>query len=94
MSMSENEILYALTVLLIVLMIATFMYRKSVGIMNSVVFCLYAIPLYYSLFFHGNGGSSLVWWFYLIVLISLQTLIVSIYLIYRMIKNSSVGKLP
>lgn len=92
--MSENEILYAITVLLIVLMIATFMYRKSVGIMNSVVFCLYAIPLYYSLFFNGNGGSSLVWWFYLIVLISTQTLIVSIYLIYRMIKNSSVGKLP
>ncbi|MFM1947953.1 MAG: hypothetical protein RL207_2236 [Bacteroidota bacterium] len=87
MSMSENEILYALTVLLIVLMIAAFMYRKSIGIMNSVVFCLYAFPLYYSILFNGNGGSSFLWWFYLIVLISTQTLIVSIFLIYRMIKK-------
>jgi hypothetical protein len=85
--MSEYEILYVMTVLLIVLMIATFMYRKSVGIMNSVVFCLYAIPLYYSILFNGNGGSSFLWWFYLIVLISTQTLIVSIYLIYKIIKK-------
>jgi hypothetical protein len=91
--MSENEILYAITILLIVLLIATFMYRKSVGIMNSVVFCLYAFPLYYSILFNGNGGSSFLWWFYLIVLISTQTLIVSIYLIYKIIKKSSVGKL-
>jgi hypothetical protein len=91
--MSENEILYAITILLIVLLIATFMYRKSVDIMNSVVFCLYAFPLYYSILFNGNGGSSFLWWFYLIVLISTQTLIVSIYLIYKIIKKSSVGKL-
>jgi hypothetical protein len=91
--MSENEILYAITILLIFLIISTFKYRKSYGVINCVVFCLYAFPLYYSILFNGNGGSSFLWWFYLIVLTSLQTLIVSIYLIYKIIKKSSSGNL-
>lgn len=85
--MSENEILYSITILLMVLIITTLFFNKSYCIINSVVFCLYAFPLYYSFLFKGNGGSSFLWWFYLIVLISIQTLIVLIYLISRIIKN-------
>jgi len=92
--MNENDVLVAITLVLIVLMIATFIYSKSYGIINGVVFCLYALPLYYSMLFNGNGGSSFLWWFYLMVFISVQILTVFIYLIYKIIKKTSVGKLP
>ena len=85
--MSENEILYSITILLIFLIITTLFFSKSYCIINSVVFCLYAFPLYYSLLFNGNRGSSFIWWFYLMILISVQTLLVLIYLIYKMIKK-------
>ena len=85
--MCDNEILYSITILLIVLIITTLFFSKSYCIINSIVFCLYAFPLYYSFLFNGNGGSSLIWWFYLIILILAQTLLVLIYLIYRMIKK-------
>jgi hypothetical protein len=86
--MSYNDILVAITLVLMVLMIATFIFSKSYGIINGVVFCLYAFPLYYSFLFKGNGGSFFLWWFYLMVLISIQTLTVCIYLIYKIIKTT------
>ena len=92
--MNENEILFAITIVLMVLIIATFIFSKSHGIIHSVVFCLYAIPLFYSILFKGNGGSSFLWWFYLMVFTSIQILTVFIYLIYKIIKKTSVGKLP
>ena len=90
--MSENDVLVAITIVLIVLMIATFFYSKSYGIINGVVFCLYAFPLYYSILFKGNGGSSFLWWFYLMVFISIQILTVCIYLIYKIIKTPKSNK--
>jgi hypothetical protein len=90
--MTENEILVAITIVLMVLMIATVIFSKSYGIINSVVFCLYAFPLYYSILFKGNGGSSFLWWFYLMVFISIQTLTVFIYLIYKILKTPKSNK--
>lgn len=87
--MSENVILYSMTILLMVLIIITLFFNKSHFKINCVVFCLYAIPLYYSLLFKGNGGSSFLRWFYLMVFISIQTLTLIIYFIYRMIKNDT-----
>lgn len=90
--MSENDVLVAITLVLIVLMIATFIYSKSFGFINGVVFCLYAFPLYYFMLFNGNGGSSFLWWFYLMVFISIQILTVCIYLIYKIIETPKSNK--
>ena len=90
--MSDNEILVAITIVLMVLMTATFIFSKSYGIIHSIVFCLYAFPLYYSILFKGNGGSSFLWWFYLMVFISIQILTVCIYLIYKIIKTPKSNK--
>lgn len=50
---------------------------------HAVVFLCYSCPLWYALFFRGDGGSSLVWLFYLLmayflhIIILLTTLVIA-----------------
>lgn len=85
--MNEEEILYLETTVLICLSAFSFVKNKQIFWINSIVFLIYAIPLYYSFIFKSAGGSSFIWWFYLIALITIQLLLLSGYLIFKYFKK-------
>lgn len=75
--MTDNQVLYISTIICFVLIMASFKYKKQFARINMVLFLLYNVILYSSLFFGGDYGSSFLWWFYLMIITALQILILS-----------------
>ncbi|MCH2232222.1 MAG: hypothetical protein MK105_17940 [Crocinitomicaceae bacterium] len=67
-------------------------YRKSkiFGVINLLLALLYNVSFTYNLIYHGHGGSSLVWIFYLAIFTLAQILFILIYLLVKYLtrKNS------
>lgn len=85
--MSDNQILYVSAVLCFTLILLSFKFGKYFAIINFIIFFIYSIAMYYGLFYRGEEGATLAWWFYLIGLNVLQILIVAIYLSVKFFKR-------
>jgi hypothetical protein len=85
--MSENILLYVVTIILVGLIITSGKFSKSFRLFNIIVLLVYSIPLYYAFFYKGGGGSGFLWWFYLIVLILLQIVVITGFFISKYLKK-------
>jgi len=85
--MSDNQILYISSVLCFLLVLLSFKYNRQFAMINGVVFIVYNALLYYCLFYKGQGGSSFLWWFYLLIATILQILIVGYFLVVNFFKK-------
>ena len=85
--MSENFFLYIMTIILSGMIIVSIRFNKQFALINTIVFLLYNIPLYYMFFFNNGGGSGFLWWFYLVCLTAVQLIIILIFIILKFIKS-------
>ena len=81
--MDDNIIIYTLSLFCALLILfELILVKRTKGIIDSIVFGLYSLPLYLLMVFKGTGGAAFTWWFYLVITISLQILV----LIFRITK--------
>ncbi len=85
--MTEYQIAYAGSLVCFLLIIYLFQYNRKYALIHLISFGVYSIFLYYGLEYKSEGGSGLVWWFYLIVLTSIQTIILATHIIIKLFKN-------
>ncbi|MFN8288600.1 MAG: hypothetical protein U0V74_17725 [Chitinophagales bacterium] len=87
--MSENNLLIAFTVLLLVVIVFTARFSTRFAVLNLAICLGYSAWLYYGLFYKSQYGSSLVWWFYLLVITAAHFLFVVGYVIRSLLKNAA-----
>lgn len=80
---SDNFILYTISIICFIIIVRLFRINKSLGVINIAIFFFYSSILYYNLFCKSQGGSGLLWWFYLVMLTLIQVLILGIYFCIR-----------
>lgn len=85
--MSEECYVYLGSLICLVIILCTFKYGRLFGLINLLLYFIYSIVLYYNLLFNSEGGSSLLWLFYLIFLSILQVIIAGVYLVIQLIKS-------
>ncbi|BDI74738.1 hypothetical protein PC1C4_14600 [Paraprevotella clara] len=73
--MNDNIIIYTLSLLCVLLILfELILIKRTKGIIDSIVFAFYSLPLYWLMMFKGTGGAAFTWWFYLVIITSLQIL--------------------
>lgn len=87
LSISDNQALFAITAICIILILLSFKINRRFAIINLAGFCIYSMPLYYNLFYRNQGGSGFLWWLYLILITVLQLVVVAFYLCSQLIRN-------
>ena len=83
--MDEDLILYCLSIFLLILIVYTFKFNKLSSIIQLAIYVLYSGKLYYHFLCDPAEGSSLVYWFYLLLLTGVHLSIAAGYLIYKSI---------
>ena len=81
--MNDNQILYIISFICLLLIIIGFKYSKVFALINLVIFIAYNLLLHFNMLNYGEGGSVFLWWFYLVILTLLQILIIICYLVFR-----------
>ena len=81
--MNDNQILYIISFICLLLIIIGFKYSKVFALINLVIFIAYNLLLHFNMLNYGEGGSVCLWWFYLVILTLLQILIIICYLVFR-----------
>lgn len=61
--------------------------RPKAAFGNLLVMFLYNVILGYNLIFNSHGGEGFTWWFFLLLLNGVQSLILIIYVLYRHLKR-------
>ena len=79
-------ILFLLLVINLLLIGCTIKINRVIGAINVIILLFYSIPLFYILF-NSTGGMGLVWWFYLLVIIISQSIVLFSYIIFKWIKK-------
>ena len=90
--MNENNILYGSSILLLLLILATFKFNKSFILLHLIIYLLYSVYFYYGLFFKIHAGTALAYWFYLIIITGLHLLFMVGYLIIKLNNKSHKNK--
>ena len=86
--MHQDEIImYASIAILVILIMIAIRVDKRFGVTNASIFITYSLLQLYGLYFEGQDGISLVWWFYLLLITWVHTVIVVIYLVIRFMKR-------
>ena len=83
---SDDIILYVLSVLTLILILFSLKFSKLFSYTNLVIFVVYSVFFYHSLFFEGKYGSGFIWWFFAFILTFIHLLIVVAYLIVKFFK--------
>ncbi len=86
--MNENNLLYAGSVVLLILILTTFKFSRNFAVVNIVIYLLYSGVLYYGFFFKSGDGTALAWWFYLAILTSMHLLVILGYIITKYLKKN------
>lgn len=79
-------ILFLLLVINLLLIGCTIKINRYIGVINVIILLIYSIPLFYILF-NSTGGMGLVWWFYLLVILTSQNIVLFSYIIFKWIKK-------
>lgn len=79
--------MYSSSLVLLLLILVSIRVNKTFGYINASVFIIYTSIFIYGLYNLGQGGTALIWWFYLLLLTWLQSLIIGMYLIAKAIKK-------
>ncbi len=59
--MFENQILYGTSLLCFILILFSAKFGKQFAFINSGIFFLYSVILYYNFLYKGDGRSSFLW---------------------------------
>jgi len=84
----ENILLFGSLLTLLIVVILSFMYSKRFALINGAIFIAYTSYMLYGLFYKSQGGTALAWWFYLVVFVGLQLIIMLTYIITNWIRKS------
>ncbi len=88
--MSDNIILlYGSLLIILVIVVLAFMYSKRFALINGAIFIAYTSYMLYGLFYKSQGGTALVWWFYLLVFMGIQLLIMFGYVLTNWLRNNN-----
>lgn len=79
----DNILLYATSILCIILNLYLLKVNKKVALIVLIFFALYSLYFYYKMIYQGEHGSVLLWWFLLIALNAMNILFDVVYLIYK-----------
>ena len=91
--MSDNIILlYGSLLIILVIVVIAFMYSKRFALINGAIFIAYTSYMLYGLFYKSQGGTALVWWFYLLVFMGIQLLIMFGYVLINWLRNNNKRK--
>jgi len=83
----ENILLFGSLLTLLIVVILSFMYSKRFALINGAIFITYVSYMLYGMFYQNQEGATLVWWFYLIVFMGIQLLIMLTYIITNWIQK-------
>ena len=61
--------------------------KKRMSIINLTIHLIYSLYFLYGLFYRSQGGSSLVWWFYLLLILWTHWIINLGQLVYLLFKS-------
>lgn len=79
----DNILLYATSILCIILNLYLLKVNKKVALIVLIFFALYSLYFYYKMIYQGEHGSVLLWWFLLIALNAMNILFDVAFLIYK-----------
>ncbi len=86
--MDDNAIAYLLSLVGIVLIfIERLRISRERSIISMVIFLSYSVPLYYLMFFKGQGGAAFTWWMYLVLFTSIHEIVLLYGIVKSYIKN-------
>jgi len=77
---SDDFIIIVSSAILAILIALSFKRSKAFALVNAIVFVAYSIFMIYGLYNLSEGGTALVWWFYLLAITGLHIFIVGIFL--------------
>lgn len=83
----DNWILICLATLVLALIGVLMRKKRWPATLNLVIFFCYSGIFITGLLCQSEGGSSLVWWFYLLLCLGIQALGLSIYLVFLYAKK-------
>jgi len=84
----DEIILYGSICVLTLFIYRILKFSKLLFIVNALIFITYVTYFLYSLFYRSQGGSAIVWWFYLLIFTWLHFVLVTIYLVRKMFFRS------
>jgi len=88
----ENVLLFGSLLTLLIVIVLSFMYSKRFALINGVLFITYVSYMLYGLFYKSQGGTALVWWFYLVVFMGIQLLIMIAYVLTNWLRKNKSRK--
>ena len=84
----ENILLYGSLFSLLIVVILSFMYSKRFALINGVLFIAYISYMLYGMFYQNQGGATMVWWFYLVVFMGIQLMIMIGYVLTNWLRKN------
>ncbi len=88
----ENILLFGSLLTLLIVATLSFLYSKRFALINGALFIAYVAYMLYGLFYKSQGGTALVWWFYLLVFMGFQLLIMFAYVLINWMRKSNKRK--
>ena len=85
-------LLYGSLLILLIIFIFSFVYSKRFALINGAIFITYTSYILYGLFYKSQGGTALVWGFYLLVFIGTQLMIMLGYVLIDWMRNNNKRK--
>lgn len=79
----EDAFMYGSSLLLLFLIIVAYRLNKRFGVISILIYFAFSLPLYYLFIFKGQGGSTLLYLFYITILTWIQLIVLSVYLIRK-----------
>ncbi len=80
-------LLFTSTAICLFAIAVSFKINRKIGNVNAIIFLLYNLSLYYCFFYKSFGGSSLVWWSYLLTLNLIHILSMFIYILIKLLNQ-------
>lgn len=77
---SDELLIYSLSGLTFATALLSFRISNRFGLVNLVVLVVYSARFYYGLFYQSNGGSGLLWLFYIVIVTPIHLLFLLTYL--------------
>ena len=90
--MTEEQILYLLSLIAALYYLLSFKYYKSWGKLNLLIFLVYTSYFYYGLFFQSTEGRALGWVILIYMFTGLHLIFSVIYSIVIFLKNKEINK--
>ncbi len=85
--MSDAGLFYGSVIIVLIMNLALIGTQRKNGLLSTGLQLLYTSYFIYGLYFKSQGGSSLVWWFYLIMINCLHFLFLVAYLIIYFVRS-------